>query len=132
MLNLLDNIMNTLNTLSLIDTPDLKDELDFTKKEDLDKLDDAIDALKSNKWFMSLMDSSLLDEIKTQAHKIYNESQQKKETDVPETVKNTIINLATEYVNTKIVPEMDTTLNATTYKAIVDTFADFGTWIYKK
>ena len=131
MLNLLDNIMNTLNTLSLIDTPDLKDELDFTKKEDLDKLDDAIDALKSNKWFMSLIDSSLLDEVKTQAHKIYNESQQKKETDVPETVKNTIINLATEYVNTKIAPEIDG-LDSSTYKAMVDGLADFGIWIYKK
>lgn len=131
MLNLLDNIMNTLNTLSLIDTPDLKDELDFTKKEDLDKLDDAIDALKSNKWFMSLIDSSLLDEVKTQAHKIYNESQQKKENDIPDQVKNTIINLATEYVNTKIAPEIDG-LDSSSYKAMVDGLADFGIWIYKK
>lgn len=125
MLELLNNIVR------LLEDPTYEDKLDFTKKEDLDKLDNAIEDLKNNKLFMTFVDDGLLDEIKEQAHRIYNESQQKKETDVPETVKNTIINLATEYVNTKIAPEMDT-LNATTYKAIVDTFADFGTWIYKK
>ena len=128
MLELLNNIVDLLgNTKSV-------EKLDFTKKEDVEKFDKVLEEFENNKFFSSLIDMDYLKDVQKKVHEYYDNSCKKNEEendDMPESVKNSIINLATEYVNTKICPEVDW-LSAKEYKDLVDGLTDFGMWIYKK
>ena len=75
---LLTNLFNNLG--SIIDTNNSIEKLDFTKKEDVEKLDKAISIIKNsdNAFIKLIIDEDALNKIQQNAHKIYNESEQKK------------------------------------------------------
>ena len=111
------------------------DKLDFTKKEDVEKLDNAIEVLKDNDFFNSLFGEEIFDELQTKAHKIYEESNKKVPTrpssNVSDDVKDNIRKLAHEYVKTKITPYVKNITNEQ-YNEIIDSLFEFGCWIYNK
>jgi len=130
-LELIEILMNNLESLNTTK------ELDFTKKEDLDKLDDAIKSIKEYGLGFMFSDD-LLDKVYQKAHKIYDDSHKeiKKLPEQPskvvsEKIKNQITNLAVEYVNKMILPNLDG-MDPTKYKNLVDGLTDFGCWIYNK
>ena len=120
-------------------------QLDFTKKEDVDKLDNAIKTLKENQFFSGLFGSDLFDGIQEKAHKIYDESEAEKKRKeeeekkkypirpqlaVSEGIRNNITNLACEYLNTMILPYAN--LKEKQVEDILNGLVDFGCWIYNK
>ena len=132
LLNLFDNLLSSFDTLE-----NKVEELDFTKKEDIEKLDAAIENLKSSSIVKLFISDEVLDNISKKAHQIYDESNKKKlsvqpSLNVEDKIKNQITNLATEYVNTVIYPNLYSELDPKKYKDLVDSLTDFGCWIYKK
>jgi len=121
-------------------------QLDFTKKEDIDKLDNAIKILKENEFFSNLFGKDMFDGIQEKAHKIYNESVEEKkrkeeeerrkkypirpQLTVSENIKNNITNLACEYLNTMILPYAN--LKEKQVEDILNGLIDFGCWVYNK
>jgi len=114
-------------------------QLDFTKKEDVEKLDNTIKFLKENKFLSSFFNNDIFEELQDKAHKIYEDSlkNQKKEQpqrpsdEIPEKIKNNIHKLAKEYVDTTINPYIDN-LSETQYNEIIDSLSEFACWMYKK
>ena len=89
-------------------------QLDFTKKEDVDKLDNAIKTLKGNQFFSGLFGDDLFDGLQEKAHKVYDEAEKKRKEEeekkrVPERpqltvspeIRKNITNLACEYFTIK-------------------------------
>ena len=110
--------------------------LDFTKKEDVDKLDNAIKEIQDNEFFSSIFGNNFLTDIQEKAHKIYNDAHKKKtpvrpSTNVSDNVKNNIRKLATEYVNTTINPYVKDMTNEQCNE-IIDSLFEFGCWMYQK
>lgn len=112
-------------------------KLDFTKKEDVEKLDNAIETLKKNEFFSSLFDFDLFDELQKKAHKIYNDAKKEEEKKkvptrpqllVSDKIKKNITDLACTYMNTMILPY--TNLNEKQVEDILNGLIDFGCWIY--
>ena len=137
-LSLLDTLVDNLDLeKELFNTTNNLEKMDFTKKEDLDKLDDAIKSIKEY-GLDFIFSNDLLDKVYQKAHKIYDDSHKeiKKLPEQPskvvsEKIKNQITNLAVEYVNKMIFPNLDG-MNSTKYKNLVDGLTDFGCWIYNK
>ena len=117
-------------------------QLDFTKKEDVDKLDNAIKVLKENQFFGNLFGTELFDGIQEKAHKIYEEAEKKRKEDeekkhpirpqlaVSEKIRKNITDLACEYLNTMILPYAN--LKEKQVEDILNGLIDFGCWIYNK
>lgn len=112
-------------------------QLDFKKKEDVEKLDNAIKTLKENKFFSELFGNDLFDGLQEKAHKVYEEAH-KDDNKVPtrpqllvsEAIRRNITNLACEYLNTMILPYAS--LKEKQVEDILNGLIDFGCWIYKK
>lgn len=142
--NMLDLLMNIFNNLSIVTNEENNiQQLDFTKKEDIDKLDKAIDSLINNDFLKNLININLLKDIQSQAHKKFEESEAKKKAEeekkkvperpsllVPEKIKNNITNYACEYMNTMILPYANLTQNQV--QDILSGLVDFGCWIYNR
>ena len=117
-------------------------QLDFTKKEDVDKLDNAIKVLKENQFFGNLFGTELFDGIQEKAHKIYEEAEKKRKEDeekkhpirpqlaVSEKIRKNITDLACEYLNTMILPYAN--LKEKQVEDILNGLIDFGCWVYNK
>lgn len=114
-------------------------QLDFTKKEDVEKLDNAIETLRNNEFFSNFFGEDLFEELQDKAHNIYAEAHKKDEEDktpvrpqlqVSDKIKKQITNLAIEYMNTMILPYAN--LNQNQVQDILNGLLDFGCWIYKK
>lgn len=121
-------------------------QLDFTKKEDVDKLDNAIKTLKENQFFSNLFGNDLFDGLQEKAHKIYEDSEAEKKRKeeeerrkkypirpqlaVSENIRKNITNLACEYLNTMILPY--TNLKEKQVEDILNGLIDFGCWVYNK
>ena len=149
---LLTNLFNNLG--SMIDTNNSIEKLDFTKKEDVEKLDKAISIIKNsdNAFIKLIIDEDALNKIQQNAHKIYNESEQKKleakrleekkkiealnrqkrpmrpQLLVSENIKKSITNYACEYMNTMILPYSN--LKQNQVQDILNGLIDFACWIY--
>ena len=120
-------------------------QLDFTNKEDVDKLDNAIKVLKENQFFGNLFGTDLFDGIQEKAHKIYEESEAKKkrkeeeekkkypirpQLTVSDQIRKNITDFACEYLNTMILPYAN--LKEKQVEDILNGLVDFGCWIYNK
>ena len=142
--NMLDLLMNLFNNLSVVTNEENNlQQLDFTKKEDVDKLDKAIDSLVNNDFLKNLINVDLLKDIQAQVHKKFEESEAKKKAEeekkkvptrpsllVSEKIKNNITNYACEYMNTMILPYSNLTQNQV--QDILSGLVDFGCWIYNR
>lgn len=138
------NLFNFLTELSkAISESNNYQQLDFTKKEDVDKLDNAIKTLKENKFFSNLFGNNLFDELQEKAHKIYEDECKKKldeeekkkvpvrpQLTVSDNIRKNITNLACEYLNTMILPYAN--LKENQVKDILNGLIDFGCWVYNK
>jgi len=118
-------------------------QLDFTKKEDVEKLDNAIKTLKENKFFSDLFGNDLFNGLQEKAHKIYEDECKKKLDEeekkkvptrpqlmVSDNIRKNITNLACEYLNTMILPYAQ--LKENQVKDILNGLIDFGCWVYNK
>lgn len=130
--NFLNALADDLNDNGVIDT------LDFTKKEDVEKLEKAVETLKTNDFFGSLFGEDLFDTLLEKAYKIYNDAHkneksapQRPSLKSPENVKNTVKKLANEYVETTIVPYVKN-IDETQKNDIIDSLYEFGCWIYNR
>lgn len=131
LLNLVENLITNL------DSSITAKEFDFTKKEDINQLDNAIKELKESPLIKLFITDDTLDSISKKAHQIYDKSVKEKQLQQPskhidEKIKNQITNLATEYVNKVILPNSVNGIDGKKYKNIVDSLVDFVCWIYKK
>lgn len=130
-----NNLFNFLSKLSeeIVQTNDYQ-QLDFTKKEDVDKLDNAINSLKENKFFVSIFGDDLFNGLQEKVHSIYEESKtnipKRPSSNVSEKIKNNIYKLANEYVKTLISPYEN--MNKEQYDKIVDSLFEFACWMYQK
>jgi len=137
------NIMNNgffkfLNDLSNELNQGTVDTLDFTKKEDVEKLEKAVKTLKTNDFFGTLFGDDLLDTLLEKAYNIYNEAHkndkkvpERPSTKSPENIKNNIKKLATEYVETTICPYVKN-MDENQKNEVIDSLFEFGCWIYNK
>ena len=114
------------------------DTLDFTKKEDVEKLEKAVKTLKTNDFFGTLFGDDLLDTLLEKAYNIYNEAHkndkkvpERPSTKSPENIKNNIKKLATEYVETTICPYVKN-MDENQKNEVIDSLFEFGCWIYNK
>jgi len=130
--NFLNALADDLNDNGVIDT------LDFTKKEDVEKLEKAVETLKTNDFFGSLFGEDLFDTLLEKAYKIYNDAHKNEKSapkrpslKSPENVKTTIKKLANEYVETTIVPYVKN-IDETQKNDIIDSLYEFGCWIYNR
>jgi len=118
-------------------------KLDFTKKEDLEKLENSIKTLRENSLFNCFFEDSVFDTLLAKAKKIYNDAHKqdlnkqmqpvKPSTNVNNNVKNNCFKLANEYVNKMIVPYINTDfMTPETKKDMIDALYEYGCWIYQK
>ena len=129
--SLLSNLSKVVNESGKIDT------LDFTKKEDVEKLDNAVKTLKSNEFFANIFGEDLLDTLQEKAHKVYNDAHKEEDKTptrpqllVSEKIRRNITNLACEYLNTMILPYSE--LTEKQVQDILNGLVDFGCWMYNK
>jgi len=151
MYNIFDYLMFDYPFLNSLANVKDTEKLDFTKKEDVDKLDDAISNLKSSNvlpWLFG--DNSFLDNLKAEAHKIYDEAEAerlKKEAEAERLkkeakaekpssrlstdMKKSIASLVVEYMNTMIIPNYKD-MTEEQAKSVSDALYEFACWIYNR
>jgi len=110
--------------------------LDFTKKEDVEKLENAVKTLRNNEFFKTLFDDNLFDVLLDKAHKIYEEAHKKVGPERPslkasKEVKSIIKGFANQYVKENIEPYAKE-LTDQQKNDIIDSLFEFGCWIYNK
>lgn len=118
------------------------EKLDFSKKEDVEKAEKILNEAKE--WFGDLFNTDTIDYLMDKIHEIHEKKQEelkKKEeqkklpiqpsTEVSEKVKNNITNMAVEYVDTMIYPNIDN-FTEDKRKNVIDALVDFACWMYKK
>ena len=112
--------------------------LDFTKKEDVEKLEKAVETLKTNEFFGTLFGEDLFDTLLEKAHQIYFEAHkndkkapQRPSLSSPENVKAIVKKLANEYIETTIAPYIKN-MDEKQKNEIIDSLFEFGCWIYNK
>ena len=112
--------------------------LDFTKKEDVEKLEKAVDILKNNEFFGSLFGDDLFDTLLNKAHEIYAEAHKndkkapsRPSLSSPNVVRNNVRKYANEYVETIVAPYVKD-MTTEQKNEIIDSLYEFGCWIYNK
>ena len=127
-----------LNDLSEELNNDTVQTLDFTKKEDVEKLEKAVEILKTNDFFGTLFGKDLFDTLLEKAHQIYFEAHkndkkapQRPSLTTSKQVKDNINKLATEYVETTVAPYIKN-MDESQKNEIIDSLFEFGCWIYNK
>jgi len=134
-----NSIFKLLTELSeFINSDDEVQTLDFTKKEDVEKLEKAVETLKDNEFFSALFDDSLFDVLLDKAHKIYEEAHKdddkgpkRPSSNVSKYVKKTVKELATQYIAENVEPYVKS-LTEEQKNEIIDSLFEFGCWIYNK
>ena len=123
----LSNLSNELND-GVVET------LDFTKKEDVEKLENAVETLKTNEFFGTLFGNDLFDQLLDKAHKIYFEAHKgpkRPSSTTPKSVKDTVSKLAVDYVKENIEPYTNE-LTDKQKNDIIDSLFEFVCWVYNK
>ena len=112
--------------------------LDFTKKEDVEKLENAVETLKTNEFFGALFGNDLFDQLLNKAHKIYFEAHknekkgpQRPSLSTSKLIKDNVHRLATEYVDQIVSPYVKD-MSEEQKKDIIDSLFEFGCWVYNK
>ena len=134
-----NSIFKLLTELSeFINSDDEVQTLDFTKKEDVEKLEKAVETLKDNEFFSALFDDSLFDVLLDKAHKIYEEAHKdddkgpkRPSSNVSKDVKKIVKGLATQYIAENVEPYVKS-LTEEQKNEIIDSLFEFGCWIYNK
>ena len=117
------------------------DKLDFTKKEDVEKLQDTIDELKSYDLFSTFFGdeyTKFLDSLQDYADKTYEESHKDdvKEPEKPssklknDVMKEKLQKLTSEYVDEVIKPNAK--LTDEQIKSVLEGLFEFACWIYNR
>lgn len=117
------------------------DKLDFTKKEDVEKLHDTIDELKSYDLFSTFFGNEytkFLDSLQDYADKTYEESHKDelKEPEKPssklknDVMKEKLQKLTSEYVDEVIKPNAK--LTDEQLKSVLEGLFEFACWIYNR
>ena len=117
------------------------DKLDFTKKEDVEKLHDTIDELKSYDLFSTFFGdeyTKFLDSLQDYADKTYEESHKDdiKEPEKPssklknDVMKEKLQKLTSEYVDEVIKPNAK--LTDEQIKSVLEGLFEFACWIYNR
>ena len=115
------------------------DKLDFTKKEDVDKLHDTIDELKSYDLFSTFFGdeyAKFLDSLQDYADKTYEESHKDVEPEKPssklknDVMKEKLQKLTSEYVDEVIKPNAK--LTDEQIKSVLEGLFEFACWIYNR
>ena len=117
------------------------DKLDFTKKEDVEKLPDTIDELKSYDLFSTFFGdeyTKFLDSLQDYADKTYEESHKDdvKEPEKPssklknDVMKEKLQKLTSEYVDEVIKPNAK--LTDEQIKSVLEGLFEFACWIYNR
>lgn len=133
--NILLEIMKNVDDLENLENNRI---LDFTKKEDIEKLENAINSLRKTSLFSCFFEDSIFDNLLEKAKKIYNDAHQPKEpikpsTKVSDNIKKNVNKLANEYVNTFIVPYVKKeTMTEEIKHDMIDALYEFGCWVYQK
>ena len=129
--NFLNNLNNELNTSKI-------ESLDFTKKEDVEKLEKAVEILKTNDFFGTLFGNDLFDTLLNKAHQIYFEAHkndkkapQRPSLITPQPIKENVKKLAEKYVNETIVPYVKN-IQENQKNEIIDSLFEFACWMYNK
>ena len=123
-----------LNDLSTELNDGVVETLDFTKKEDVEKLEKAVETLKTNEFFGALFGNDLFDALLDKAHKIYFEAHKgpkRPSASTPKSVKDNVHRMAVEYVKENIEPYTKE-LTDQQKNDIIDSLFEFGCWIYNK
>lgn len=117
------------------------DKLDFTKKEDVEKLHDTIDELKSYDLFSTFFGAEyakFLDSLQDYADKTYEESHKDdvKEPEKPssklknDVMKEKLQKLTSEYIDEVIKPNAK--LTDEQLKSVLECLFEFACWIYNR
>ena len=117
------------------------DKLDFTKKEDVEKLHDTVDELKSYDLFSTFFGdeyTKFLDSLQDYADKTYEESHKDvvKEPEKPssklknDVMKEKLQKLTSEYVDEVIKPNAK--LTDEQIKSVLEGLFEFACWIYNR
>ena len=117
------------------------DKLDFTKKEDVEKLHDTVDELKSYDLFSTFFGdeyAKFLDLLQDYADKTYEESHKDdvKEPEKPssklknDVMKEKLQKLTSEYVDEVIKPNAK--LTDEQLKSVLEGLFEFACWIYNR
>lgn len=117
------------------------DKLDFTKKEDVEKLHNTIDELKSYDLFSTFFGdeyTNFLDSLQDYADKTYEESHKDdvKEPEKPssklknDVMKEKLQKLTSEYVDEVIKPNAK--LTDEQIKSVLEGLFEFACWIYNR
>ena len=117
------------------------DKLDFTKKEDVEKLHDTVDELKSYDLFSTFFGdeyAKFLDLLQDYADKTYEESHKDdvKEPEKPssklknDVMKEKLQKLTSEYVDEVIKPNAK--LTDEQIKSVLEGLFEFACWIYNR
>lgn len=129
--------------LSFFNLDDVK-ELDFTKKEDLDKLKNVVATLKKGDnhllnmiasiFGQKMFDDKLLDKLVEHATQVYNDAHkndivEKPSTKVSDKMQCQIGKLTEEYINTMLLKGEFTEAQL---RAIYNSLFEFACWIYNK
>lgn len=127
-----------LNDLSEELNNDKIQTLDFTKKEDVEKLEKAVEVLKTNDFFGTLFGEDLFDTLLEKAHQIYfeahkndNRAPQRPSSTTSKVIQNNVKELATEYVENMVSPYVKD-MDEKQKNDIIDSLFEFGCWIYNK
>jgi len=127
----LNNLSQELNNGSV-------ETLDFTKKEDVEKLEKAVETLKTNEFFGTLFGEDLFDTLLEKAHQIYFEAHkndkkapQRPSVTTSKVIQNNVKKLAIEYVETTVTPYVKN-MDEKQKNDIIDSLFEFGCWIYNK
>ena len=114
------------------------EKLDFTKKEDVEKLENAINKLRKNSIFSFFFEDEAFDNLLNRAKQIYNEAHKKQtpvkpSTKINDNIKKNCHKLASDYVESMIIPYIDKSLlNNDSKNEMIDALYEFACWIYKK
>ena len=129
--NFLNDLSNELNNGQV-------ETLDFTKKEDVEKLEKAVETLKTNEFFGTLFGDDLFDTLLKKAHQIYFEAHkndkkapQRPSSTTSKVIQNNVKKLAIEYVENTVSPYVKG-MDEKQKNDIIDSLFEFGCWIYNK
>lgn len=112
-------------------------QLDFSKKEDIDKAKNYIEEIEKNELITLIIGKDVIKSIKDHIEESYakleKESHPKRPSlKVNEDVRKNIAKIVQEYTNTMVFPYINEKVNDKQKHDIVDSLYEFACWMYNK
>lgn len=112
-------------------------QLDFSKKEDIDKAKKYIEEIENNELMTLLVGENLIKSIKDYIEESYAKLNKKQHPQRPslstsEDVKKNIAKIVQEYTNTMVFPYIKEDVNDKQKHDIVDSLYEFACWMYNR